>query len=58
MGRIKDTALLEEYTAKDWYELCGDRDPEDVLNPQEYDAYLDWRQDQLDMYYLGDEYDL
>ena len=54
MGKMKDTALLEEYTAKDWEEIIGANEPEDVLNPQEYDAFLDWRQDIIDMYYEGD----
>lgn len=54
MSKMKESMLLEEYTAKDWAEICGPYEPEDVLNEEEYDAYLDWRQDIIDTYHEGD----
>lgn len=38
----------------DWALICGNMPPEDVLNEEEYEIWLQEREDFFDMYYEGD----
>lgn len=54
MSKMKESMLLEEYTANDWVEIIGPYEPEDVLNEDEYDEWLRQREEYLDSQYEGD----
>jgi hypothetical protein len=47
MGRMKDYAML-----------CGNLDPEEVLNEEDYDEWLKLRENFLDSQCIGEEYEL
>lgn len=58
MGKLKEFALcneeLETYGLNEWSEIIGYNEPEDVLNDEEYCAWLKWRDDEIYTYLEGD----